>query len=508
MFEIYQRCSGLLVWLGESEMGDDWPLRAFAFFEKVYQRIKDRSGGYVTDRPTIYSDFTTAELTKTDWEEIDVPEWNLLRQLMENDYFSRLWIHQELGLGFGNSTTILMGVKDAVAEIQWLKVATFLPFFKFGAYQLGEKWGLQGHTIQQLDITFHAFHEGFFPDVSYVFVLGQARYKKGLDPRDKIYSTLSHPSARKFGPFPIDYEAPVDEVYRNFALEWMRRTRCVDILSLASQESKSSAGSAYPSWTPTFSEDAPFPFIHYKDHLAASKSSAAGIIHCPNSSGQFLCLAGFVLDEISGGDSRFSSPTDLKTAERETADHSTSIAVLWDQYCSMWPLSTPLNDISVRFKNFLLTLVASSIRSESWWLAEGVEYWKQTGLCETNCTTIARDIMYRWIPKLSTVLNKVYDEGLEGGVTGSYPGIVMQKISRRCLFYTVKGRFGLGPASMREGDVVAVFLGGQLPYVLRPTGIPERYKIVGDCYIYNLVHGEAIEFWQSGELNLENIKLA
>jgi hypothetical protein len=326
MFEIYQRCSGLLVWLGESETRDDWPLRAFAFFEKVYQRIKDRGGGYKTDCPAMYSDFTTAELTKTDWEEIDVPEWNLLRRLMANDYFSRLWIHQELGLGFGNSTTILMGVKDAVAEIQWLKVATLLPFFKFEAYQLREKWDLS-RAIQQIDITFHAFHEGFFPDVSHVFVLGQARYKKGLDPRDKIYSTLSHPSARKFGSFPIDHEAPVDEVYRNFALEWMRRTGCVDILSLASQDSKSSAGAAYPSWTPTFSVDAPFPFVHYKDHLAASKSSAAGIIHCPNSPGQFLCLAGFVLDEISGGDSRFSSSVNLGTA-----DDSASIAVLWDQH--------------------------------------------------------------------------------------------------------------------------------------------------------------------------------
>jgi hypothetical protein len=60
---------------------------------------------------------------------------------------------------------------------------------------------------------------------------------------------------------------------------------------------------------------------------------------------------------------------------------------------------------------------------------------------------------------------------------------------------------------MREGDVVVIFLGGQLPYVLRPAGISGYYRVVGDCYIYNLVHGEAMDMWESGEIALEDIEL-
>jgi len=110
MFEIYRRASGLLVWLGEVE--DDWPLRAFAFFEKVYRRIKDSGGGYRNDRPKRYwHDYKLAHMTQEDLNELDVPDWELLTRLTENEYFERLWIYQEVGLGSGGNTKFLVGVK-------------------------------------------------------------------------------------------------------------------------------------------------------------------------------------------------------------------------------------------------------------------------------------------------------------------------------------------------------------------------------------------------------------
>ncbi len=139
--------------------------------------------------------------------------------------------------------------------------------------------------------------------------------------------------------------------------EWIHKTECVDILSLASSEVEPSIRDGYPGWVPSFSEHGPLPLFERNALFHASKSYTASI-KGTNSSEQVLCLAGVVLDQIRGGDRRFSSPPDPRSAEQVVDDYSSSIAVLWDQYCSLWPLSAPLNDIPARFKHFLLTLGA------------------------------------------------------------------------------------------------------------------------------------------------------
>jgi hypothetical protein len=65
--------------------------------------------------------------------------------------------------------------------------------------------------------------------------------------------------------------------------------------------------------------------------------------------------------------------------------------------------------------------------------------------------------------------------------------------SRR-IFWTGNGFLGLGPVSARVGDVVCVFKGGRVPYVVRK--IPDGsgcFNFIGDCYVHAIMHGEAVE---------------
>jgi hypothetical protein len=50
-------------------------------------------------------------------------------------------------------------------------------------------------------------------------------------------------------------------------------------------------------------------------------------------------------------------------------------------------------------------------------------------------------------------------------------------------FYAAKERIGLGLTSMREGYVLAVFLGDQLPSVQRPAGMHGCCRANGDYYM-------------------------
>jgi len=84
----------------------------------------------------------------------------------------------------------------------------------------------------------------------------------------------------------------------------------------------------------------------------------------------------------------------------------------------------------------------------------------------------------------------------------------------KSLFITRKGTVGLGPQTVRVGDVVFLLLGGRVPYVLRHTKkaseTPERnigpeytvYELIGECYVPDLMHGEGL-VWARARKNPE-----
>lgn len=52
---------------------------------------------------------------------------------------------------------------------------------------------------------------------------------------------------------------------------------------------------------------------------------------------------------------------------------------------------------------------------------------------------------------------------------------------------------GTGPEGLHVGDVVVVLFGGNTPYVLRGVGNQGHYKLIGECYVSGIMHGEALD---------------
>jgi hypothetical protein len=61
------------------------------------------------------------------------------------------------------------------------------------------------------------------------------------------------------------------------------------------------------------------------------------------------------------------------------------------------------------------------------------------------------------------------------------------------VFQSDNGSLGLGPvAGMKIGDIVCVFGRGNVPFILREWE-GHGYKLIGECYVHGLMHGEAVE---------------
>jgi hypothetical protein len=65
-------------------------------------------------------------------------------------------------------------------------------------------------------------------------------------------------------------------------------------------------------------------------------------------------------------------------------------------------------------------------------------------------------------------------------------------------FATEDSMLGIGPKIIQKGDVLVVLFGGRLPFILRPVG--KLWRLVGACYVYDLVKGQAVDKWkENGE---------
>lgn len=76
-------------------------------------------------------------------------------------------------------------------------------------------------------------------------------------------------------------------------------------------------------------------------------------------------------------------------------------------------------------------------------------------------------------------------------------------------FVTKKGYFGLGPRIVRPGDRCAVLLGAKVPFVLR-SGTrtregEEQWRLVGECCMHGVMHGEAAELCRGGTAEIEDV---
>jgi hypothetical protein len=69
--------------------------------------------------------------------------------------------------------------------------------------------------------------------------------------------------------------------------------------------------------------------------------------------------------------------------------------------------------------------------------------------------------------------------------------LVLGPTRGRVMFVSSTGWLGLAPHGTREGDVVFVAVGADVPYILRAC--EDGYELIGECYVQGIMDGEAME---------------
>ena len=98
-----------------------------------------------------------------------------------------------------------------------------------------------------------------------------------------------------------------------------------------------------------------------------------------------------------------------------------------------------------------------------------------------------------------------YFSNRSGGDRHNLADAVHTTCAGRRLFFDTGGELGLVPVASRPGDWVCVLFGGNIPFVLRPTG--GAYRLVGECYLRDNISELAEDLWRERILSDEVFEL-
>ena len=94
----------------------------------------------------------------------------------------------------------------------------------------------------------------------------------------------------------------------------------------------------------------------------------------------------------------------------------------------------------------------------------------------------------------------------EKSFTALYTCAAASACRGRSFITTTKGRIGLASTDCKEGDVVYIFLGSGMPYVLRPDvaeAETSTFSFVGDCYLHGIMNSEVLDMLEREDTELE-----
>ena len=107
---------------------------------------------------------------------------------------------------------------------------------------------------------------------------------------------------------------------------------------------------------------------------------------------------------------------------------------------------------------------------------------------------VERNYMYRPGMSVKLVDRKHLSETVSEETRVSMTFIEKNHFPMRNLCVTEKGYLGMVPETAIVGDIICIFLGGQVLYTLRYSGKRDEFEYIGETYLHGLMDGEVMEW--------------
>lgn len=399
--------------------------------------------------------------------------WSALNIFFSAAWFNRFWVIQEV---YSHACTVFCGEY----EIRWKDIVLVARLLlKLNIDDVSSAYPLPVNAISVLQID-SAGHQSSSSGIFDTF-----RHFHCSDQRDKVYALLSFPPLCGLRP-PIqpDYSKPIAEVFEKATVRIFMSYQNLGLLS--SLEHDCAIDEEWPSWVPRWDRQrttqilhnytsgrmqSPLPVINYRPKILISKGVRIST----------LLWCGVVIRGTPYGKPEMDP---IKKPFQEWLSkylpritHPTDPLLL----CIAMSLTVGLD-----FKSNCPPLDLSQFRLD--FLAYMVGILPSLHMLDTT----------------QHLLQVLAEQALAGNSSNFYVAAVRGCRNKR-FFCTQNGAFGLGPRAAQTGDLVVLLYGSNAPCMLRPRGL--YYQFVGECYLHQHMHGEAIEMAARGLSAVEEFEM-
>jgi hypothetical protein len=307
-------------------------------------------------------------------------------------------------------------------------------------------------------------------NLSFSRLLALTRQFEATDPRDRIFGLLGIPTTDSdpdSGEFfmAADYSLSVLDIYRNLARKVLQLGESSSLLT--SVQHGEELDSDWPSWIPRWDKvytHALSPSDSAANHSTSADTTFTWTFPSPN----IIVLKGIEVDSICE-----------HLPKRRTTSGRTYLVDFQHYGCQRL---MKLFETNAGLKTLCWTLTAG----KGWYGLLVDDHEKHVNDFASYVKTLHPELAH-------------FVSHREGGDIHRFLDATSNACDERRLFFTESGYLGLGPAALRNGDCICVLFGGSMPFVLRPKD--DHFRLVGECYVYDLMNGQAIKMWKEGKLN-------
>ncbi|PMD43718.1 HET-domain-containing protein [Hyaloscypha variabilis F] len=443
MADIYSMASQVVVWLGPER--EDTQL-AIDYCKEVSANITVDWG-----LQTMAAAPTSKETHWVDRNEIVrwTPDQELaVCDLLKRDWFTRLWIWQEVVLA--TSVLVMCGLKC----LDWASIGDVV----FSFYH-------KPKTPYAHESLFQVLESSYFlckceQSENFIDLIDFTKDSMCSDPRDRLFALFSLlPPHQEDLAIEADYTKSTAQVYLEFVQQYINSKQDLAILRFVEMGENGEKGSMISSWVPDWSSKPQTNRLHLFRASGLSKSSTSF------GEGGTLQVSGCNIGDIEC----------VESFSIQDSDSYDQLAMELARVTKQFLVRYSVNDASVNLLSLSRSLCGGELfelylplRKDYPTLQEAAEY-------------------------LSKVLLDREDEPGDLELTEK-DMLVLDKIGRGCkgrnLFRCSNGTFGLAPKAARPGDIVVAWLGFRNNMVLRCAG-NGHYLLVGEAYCDGVMWGEA-----------------
>lgn len=399
-------------------------------------------------------------------------------ELFSQPWFSRSWVYQEVVLPskvlclYGDETNYNSWGLDSWLEkmIDTMKLDDHNQEVEFVD---SAPTGISPESIERIFLIINAWKalrallrrnpDGLDPILS----LSSGRIADAKDQRDKIYSFIGIFNKKDRNTVNVDYSVSnsTAKTFTDFAESYIRSGRGIKLLEHAGIPQRVLD---LPSWVPDWTFESQDP-LHFEDYSCAGSTRASVTLSLQPGK---IRVRGWKFGHIAVLGMSFSYPSSCKVLAAETCAYI---------------MCKSLADS----KGYIRGEKFSDVIWRTLWLDRSCREGRR-------CNASDRRYYDAWLAKYPRTLEGYPEEcsAPESIDTRRLVQTFMQEVAHiagRAFCIISGGLFGMVPNNTLRGDVVAVFLGGRTPFVLRPIADTKEYQLVGPCYVHSVMDSELID---------------